>query len=341
MSSTSTANTVESELHFAKELLANGRKVVVATVIKTWGSSPRPAGSHLVIDDQGNFQGSVSGGCIEGAVVQEAQRVIEDGIHKILEFGVSQEQAWEVGLSCGGAIQILLTPVYKTVLLDRIISVYGEAFVALATDLHSGKQAVIDSMGTCGDLTLNKQLRDELHSMEIDNRSGMSTHDNVFFRIYAPKTKLLIIGAVHIAQFLAPIAEIAGFSVSIIDPRRAFASDTRFSNIEVIHAWPDDAMSEMSITSRTAIVTLTHDPKLDDPALKIGLKSAAFYIGSLGSKRTHAQRLERLSGEGLKEEAARIHAPVGLNLGGRAPQEIAVAILAEILQSKYKKRSTD
>lgn len=159
---------------------------------------------------------------------------------------------------------------------------------------------------------------------------------DLFARIYAPPPRLLIVGAVHIAQLLAPMAAMASFDVTIIDPRRAFASAERFANVAMTDAWPDEALQHLLPDAQTAVVTLTHDPKLDDPAMNVALRSQAFYVGALGSSRTHAKRVERLTELGLADQVGRIHAPVGLDLGGRFPGEIAVAILAEIIRARYK-----
>jgi xanthine dehydrogenase accessory factor len=173
--------------------------------------------------------------------------------------------------------------------------------------------------------------------MLIADRSGvLPESEDLFVRSYARAPRLIVIGAAHISQFLAPMATLAGFDVAVIDPRRAFAAEHRFEGVKLINAWPDEALQDLKLDSTSAVVTLTHDPKLDDPALIAALASPAFYVGALGSTRTHAKRVERLTEAGLGDKVKRIHAPVGLNLGGRAPREIAVSILAQVIQVRYR-----
>jgi xanthine dehydrogenase accessory factor len=207
--------------------------------------------------------------------------------------------------------------------------------VVLVTDLTSGAQALVYLREVSGDLPLDPDVvgraREALHADE----SGTIEHGGkrLFFHVQNPPLRLIIVGAVHISQALAPMAGLAGYSVVIIDPRRAFATDARFPDVTLVGDWPDEAMAAMTLDRRTAVVTLTHDPKLDDPALQSALKSDAFYIGALGSKRTHAARLGRLKSAGFTDaDCARIHGPVGLDLGALSPAEIAVSILAQITQ---------
>ena len=314
---------------------STGTGVALATVVRTWGSSPRPAGSHLAIDEGGAFVGSVSGGCIEGAVVTQALESIADGKPRLLEFGVSDERAWEVGLACGGRVQVYVGRVGGYV--DRLLAALRDKRpVALLTRLADGAQTLLDGASGDGGLTLTQEILDEVRGRIAADRSGpLDVDDGLFARIYAPMPRLLVVGAVHIAQALVPMACLAGFAVTVIDPRRSFASPERFPGLTLDDDWPDEAMARLVPDARTAVVTLSHDPKLDDPALIAALGSPAFYIGALGSRRTHAQRLERLREVGLETQTGRIRAPVGLDLGGRSPGEIAVAILAEIIQHRY------
>ena len=207
--------------------------------------------------------------------------------------------------------------------------------VVLVTDLTSGAQALVYPREVSGDLSLDpdavSRVRDALQADE----SGTIEHGGrrLFLHVQNPPLRLIIVGAVHISQALAPMAALAGYSVMIIDPRRAFATDARFPDVTLIGEWPDEVMATMTLDRRTAVVTLTHDPKLDDPALQTALKSEAFYIGALGSKRTHAARLGRLKSAGFGDaDCARIRGPVGLDIGALSPAEIAVSILAQITQ---------
>ncbi len=221
---------------------------------------------------------------------------------------------------------------------DRLLAAQREKRpVALVTRLADGAQAFVEGDACDGDLSLMPAILDEVLGRIAADRSGpLDTDDGLFARVYAPPPRLLVVGAVHIAQALVPMARLAGFAVTVIDPRRSFASAERFSDIDLTDDWPDEAMARLAPDARTAVVTLSHDPKLDDPALIAALESPAFYIGALGSRRTHAQRLERLREAGLESQSSRIRAPVGLDLGGRSPAEIAVSILAEIVQHRYK-----
>jgi xanthine dehydrogenase accessory factor len=222
-------------------------------------------------------------------------------------------------------------------ILERLMSA-GSARVAMAlvTRLSDGCQALVGNAVLCGDLELSAELVAAVgQSVRLERSGPLPQNEDLFVRVYAGPPRLLVVGAVHVTACLAPMAALAGFDVTVIDPRRAIASDERFPNITLSNEWPQEAMARLAPDARTAVVTLTHDPKLDDPALIAALNSAAFYIGSLGSVRTHAKRVQRLTELGLGDQVARIHAPVGLALGGRSPAEIAVATLAQIVQERY------
>ena len=211
------------------------------------------------------------------------------------------------------------------------------ASAAVVTRLSDGAQALFDGERWEGGFELADEQRKTVANMLIANRSGiLPGTDDLFVRSYARPPRLVVVGAAHISQALAPMAAIAGFEVIVIDARRAFASEDRFPGVTLVPTWPDKALEQLKLDAVTAVVTLTHDPKLDDPALIAALRSPAFYVGALGSKRTHAKRGERLAEAGLGDAVSRIHAPVGLDLGGRAPREIAVSILAEVIQVRYR-----
>lgn len=208
---------------------------------------------------------------------------------------------------------------------------------AVVTQLETGEQCFVSKGQVLGDLFLSDEQTQTVNEMIAGDICGQIDETTLFVRVYGPAFRLLIVGAVHIAQALAPMAQLAGFDVTVIDPRDAFLQAGRLSEIASVSDWPDDAMEKLKPDARTAVVTLTHDSKLDDPALFKALKSDAFYIGSLGSKRTHAKRLERLSSEGLAaQELDRIHAPVGLDINAKTPSEIAVSILAEIVATRRR-----
>ncbi|MEE4348622.1 MAG: XdhC family protein [Pacificimonas sp.] len=282
-----------------------GRGVAIATVTKTWGSAPRRRGAHLVIRDDGLFEGSVSGGCVEGDVITEAMTVIETGAAKALHYGVADAKAWEVGLACGGEIEILVQP-------------FGEGGFApnLATNILSA---------------LSEGREITAHIGEAGTQ--LEPADGTISRSYSPPLELLIVGAVHISQHLVPIARELGFTAKIVDPRGLFAKDERFAGIDVDDRWPDEAFADWKPGAATAVVALTHDPKLDDPALIAALNSDAFYIAALGSRRTHAARRERLAEQGFEEAAfARIHGPAGLPIGAANPAEIALSVAAQMIE---------
>ena len=226
----------------------------------------------------------------------------------------------------------------KPGVLARLVTAHAARRpVALVTRLSEGTQVLIDADDAIGELELDTAQHDALRTRLASGQSGpLDAAGDIFARIYAPAPRLVIVGAVHIAQALAPMATMAGYEVTIIDPRSAFATAQRFPGIVMNDGWPDEAMTRLAPDTQTAVVTLTHDPKLDDPALAAALVSPAFYIGALGSRRTHEKRLARLRDRGLEAQLDRIHAPVGLDLGGRFPTEIAVAILAEIIRVRYK-----
>ncbi len=327
-------------LEQAVKWLDEGIEVSLATVVETWGSSPRPVGSQLAVNNTGAFVGSVSGGCIEGSVIGEALSTISDGKHRILEFGVTNEQAWEVGLACGGDIKILIERVENINNLNRLLN---NRPIAAVTNLTTGERSYVTTLAVDGDFQLTKTLKTKVDSaLQHDHSIIYQDGDaDIFIHVFNRNLRCAIIGAVHISQALVPMAKIAGFDVTVIDPRGSFATQERFPGVKISEKWPDDALNEFKADTRTAIITLTHDPKLDDPALEAALKTDAFYIGSLGSRRTHASRLERLTSSGFNAaDLDRIHAPIGLDLGARSPSEIAVTILAEMIAAKHGKLET-
>ncbi len=222
----------------------------------------------------------------------------------------------------------------KSEILDDVLAAReAKRPAALVTDLSDGAQALVVDGKVKGDLDLTDAMLDGVRKALAKDESSTIVADErkIFIHVFTPPKRLVVVGAVHIAQALAPMAALAGYAVTIIDPRSAFAMDWRFPGVTLTHDWPDEALEALRPDRRTASHTLTHDPKLDDPALELALKSDAFYIGALGSTRTNAKRLERLGADGFSEvELARIHGPVGLDIGAISPAEIAIAILAEM-----------
>lgn len=300
-----------------------GRGAVLATVVETWGSAPRPVGSQLVIAGDGEMAGSVSGGCVEGAVVLEAMDAVGTGAAQMLEFGVSDDEAFAVGLACGGRIRVWLEPVGGALpveMLEALVAARAARRpVAYVVDVETGARRLDEAEAWA-----------ERFRMD---RSGMEEDGATFVHVHNPPLRMIVVGAVHIAQALLPMARLAGYDVALVDPRPAFGAEARFPGERIVEDWPDAALDGLGLDRRVAVVTLTHDPKLDDPAILRALRSEVFYLGCLGSTRTHAKRVARLEAEGITPEAiARIHAPVGLDIGARGPAEIAVSILAEITQ---------
>ncbi|QIE44537.1 XdhC family protein [Pseudohalocynthiibacter aestuariivivens] len=298
-----------------------GKGAALATVVETWGSAPRRTGAQLAISGAGEIAGSVSGGCVEGAVVAEALDAIETGKPMMLEYGVSDGDAFAVGLACGGTIRVLVEPVGQALpeplLAELIAARAARTPVAYVTGMNVAPR--LDRVG-----------HEERFRMD---RSGFEANGETFVAIHNPPLRLLIVGAVHIAQALVPMARLAGFDPVLIDPRAAFGNDIRFPGETILDDWPDEGVRGYGLDTRTALVLLTHDPKLDDPALIEALQSDAFYIGALGSSRTQAARVARMKAAGMTEtQIARIHGPVGLDLGAAGPAEIAVSILAEMIR---------
>lgn len=326
-----------SILQSALKWLDEGRQIALATVVQTWGSAPQPVGSQLLIDSAGAFLGSVSGGCVEGAVITEALDVIDSGKPVLMEFGVADETAWQVGLACGGTIRIFVESIdaVKAGFLKQIVSSRKDRVaVAQITDLASGKQRLVMAKDSAAD-RLATELGD---GFRFDKSCVVGDENEVFINIFNPALKLVIIGAVHIAQAVAPIALLTGYDVTVIDPRGSFASDARFEGVELIAQWPDEVLDRFDLDGRTAFVALTHDPKIDDPALRMALASQCFYIGALGSRRTHAARLERLEDV---PDLVRIDGPIGLDIGGRGAPEIAISIMAKMTSALRQGNKSD
>jgi xanthine dehydrogenase accessory factor len=317
----------------AIDWLAEGRGVAVATVIQTWGSAPQPVGSQFLIDAEGNFLGSVSGGCVEAEVVAQAAEVIATGAPRNLEFGVEDNTAWKVGLACGGSIRVFVQPLAAPGAPDGVLhrlirDVAARRGVALITNLDTGAASLANAPGDAGtDLAgaLAEAFRTD-KSTPVKADAG-----ELFINVFNPTLRLIVVGAVHIAQQLVPMARALGHETVILDPRSAFASEQRFAGTEIVREWPEDALPRIGLDARTALIVLTHDPRIDDPALIAALASDAFYVGALGSRKTHAARVERLLQAGVAAaEIERIHAPIGLDIGALGAAEIALSIVGEI-----------
>ena len=285
-------------------------EMALAIVLKTWGSSPRQPGSMMLIREDGHLVGSVSGGCVEGAVIVGSKQILKENRTELMEFGVADEDAWSVGLSCGGKISVFVCP------RNRI---ENGLFQKLGNVRNSRESTILEC-------DLKKG------SISIVNDKATDSEDVFNIKVTA-KPRLLIVGAVHISQYLIPMAKEVGFNVVLIDPRSHFGTSERFPGIEVSNDWPDEALKKLKLSDKDCLVTLTHDPKIDDPALQIALSSPLFSICCLGSKKTHAARKNRLLNSGITEQQFnRIRGPAGLDINAKTPAEIAISILAELIK---------
>jgi xanthine dehydrogenase accessory factor len=293
-----------------------GEEIALATVVETWGSSPRPLGSKMVVTRSGKMAGSVSNGCIEGAVFEEAQKVLKSGQAKVAAFGVADDVAFDVGLACGGHIEVFVQPLGPV--HEQLIGMLQRNVPAtLRTSLVTGEAELVEGAPA---------------GSELARREG-----DVFVEPFRRPAHLIIIGAIHIAIPLHRLAKLMGYRVTIVDARAKFATKERFPEAdELIVAWPDEAMARLSIDNSSYVVILTHDPKFDLPALRSVLGKDAGYVGAIGSRKTNQNRFDALRAEGFTEDQlARVHGPIGLDLGGRGAEETALGILAEITATRF------
>lgn len=336
--------------------LAGRHEVAVATVVGVKRSAPRPPGSKMAINDEGEVAGAVSGGCVEGAVVEVAERVIADGEPQLLHFGIADEDAWDVGLPCGGEISVFVARGAHEgfarvaredgrAALVTVVEPPERAGVALlvradGTSAPPGDPASAPRgpriAGSLGDPSLDAravELADELmwaERSELHEESGVT----LFVDVTAPAPRLVVFGAVDFAGALCRLARTAGWRPYVVDPRARFATPERFPDAEeVVAAWPEEAFAQIGgIDRATYVAVLTHDPKLDDAALSIALRSDAAYVGAMGSRRAQARRRERLLALGLSDdEIGRLAAPIGLDLGALTPEETALSIMSEVV----------
>jgi len=303
----------------------------------------------MAITPDGGIAGSVSGGCVEGAVFEEGVEALKKNQPKLLHFGVADETAWDVGLACGGSIDIFVKPFdngyYKSLrsVIEEEKSAVNLTIVRGPNDLLGREMLVRD------DGLITGLFGDHLHETAMnlaketlakgESSRGMLSEDvEVFAEAILPPPTLIAVGGVHITIALMTLAKTLGYRTVVIDPRTAFGNEERFPNVDqLIPMWPQDAFQQIHINRSTAIAMLTHDPKLDDPALKIALPSHAFYIGALGSKTTQAKRRQRLMDDGITEDQMkRLHGPIGLSIGAGTPEEIAMSIMAEIVAARNK-----
>lgn len=323
------------------------RPVALATVVSTWGSAPRVSGSKMAVTADMAMIGSVSGGCVENAVIQEALDGLQDGKPRLLQFGVSDDTAWDVGLTCGGKISIYVEPLdteFWQIAADLVRRDSPYAAVTILEGNLAGKKVLVGSDGdglyTSDGLAPNQiaMLADAAHqSLQTGQTKACTVAEfNVLIEVYVPRPRLIIVGGAHIAMALQKFAQQLGFQVMLIDPRKAFATPERFPDVtQILHTYPDKALLQIGLTAETYLAVLTHDPKIDDPALRTALPAGVRYIGILSSRRTHEKRLERLTVQGVDTNLFdQIRTPIGLNIGAKTPEEIALSIMAEIIAVK-------
>lgn len=329
--------------------------VALATVIETWGSAPRGVGAKMAMTADGRITGSVSGGCVEGAVAEAGSEVLLSREPRLLHFGVADETAWDVGLACGGTIDVFVEPLMPTNfnflrdLLEKdepfavVTMIAGPGAITGRKLIVQRGGRVFGQIGSEIDGLVAASARSALASATSSRQMHMLPDSDIgpvesFIEVVRPASTLIVIGGVHIAITLTSVAKTLGFRTIVIDPRRAFGSQDRFPDVDLlIQDWPQQAFEQIKITDSTAIASLTHDPKIDDPALGQALRSPAFYVGALGSRKTHAARRERLISAGFDPGAIdRIHGPIGLSIGASSPEEIAVSIMAEIIAAQHR-----
>lgn len=317
----------------------------MARVLKTWNAAPRPVGSIMLISEDQEMAGSVSGGCVEGAVVKAAQKVLTDGQFQILEFGVSNDDAWTVGLSCGGRIEVLLSPflskdnlIWKGI--QQAVTTNEGSIWCTKIGVEIQKEALVLLDGSViGDLP--KEIKAQALQAYQARKSHLLEWEvgQYFLHVIPKKSQLFLIGAAHLTADLIQLANGFGFECIVIDPRGIFANKTEFQQApdQLFNDYPSEVLSQFDLDQDAYAVTLSHDPKIDDNALEILLKKPVAYIGALGSRRTQAKRINRLLEKGFSQaEVDRIHGPVGVDINAKTPQEIALSILAEIVAVKNK-----
>jgi len=335
-----------------EEWVKEGKEFSLATVIYTWGSAPRTIGSAMAISKDEEIMGSVSGGCVEGAVIKEARSVLAKGDSKLLSFGVSNEDAWSVGLSCGGKLGVYLEKflAFKEEYPDKEVwqalhhAVRENKGCVLIRHLNEEKEVPIlispdgKRIGTWGDDILTAEAVrafGEHKSQTIEH----PVEGKLFLQVFPKKDKLIIVGAAHITADLVELANMFDFETVVIDPRGIFTDKNRFNRPpdELHRKWPEEILEKNALDQYTYAVLLTHDPKIDDQALHILLKSYIAYIGALGSRKTHGRRVARLEKAGFQEEEInRVHGPIGVDINAKRPKEIALSIVAELIEVKNR-----
>ncbi|MBV8354924.1 MAG: XdhC family protein [Candidatus Eremiobacteraeota bacterium] len=323
--------------------------MALATVVAVERSAPRDPGAVMAVNDRGEVAGSVSGGCVEGAVYEEAEDVLRTGRARLVTYGISDETAISVGLTCGGTIHVFIELLEDAIFERMAQALHAEEPIALATRLdgaHCGAKRVVDredAFGRMGSAGLDHAVTEEARALLALGETAIRTFGEdgepigvevrVFINSFAPRPNMYIFGAVDFTRAMVHVGKDLGYRVTVIDARPIFATRQRFPQADaVVVSWPDEFLSGAPVDERTAIIVLTHDVKFDVPLLRVALRTPAGYIGAMGSRRTHADRVEHLRAAGLtEEEIGRINAPIGLDLGARTPEETAISIAGEII----------
>jgi xanthine dehydrogenase accessory factor len=309
-------------LKSAQAWMAAGHRVTLATVVRTWGSAPRPVGALLVVRDDGLVSGSVSGGCVEDDLIEKVkvQDLAKDR-PAVATYGVTNEEATRWGLPCGGTLQLVLEPLNaESGITEMLETISRQQLVSRRLDMETGKVTLTPGRGS--------------DMLEFDGKTLLTVH--------GPRWRLILIGAAQLTRYLAEMARMLDYQVVVIDPREEYYTGWDMPGLEVNRGMPDDVIAALNLDGHSAVVALTHDPKLDDLALMEALKSAAFYVGAIGSKKNNDARRKRLLEFDLSQgEIDRLHGPVGLYLGSKTPPEIALAIVAEMTAVRYGVKSVD
>ena len=335
---------------------AEGKPIAIATVITVVGSAPRTVGATLALTAAGDIAGSVSGGCVEPAVIEAGLKTLRTGQPKLLSYGITEEQNVEqIGLSCGGEIQVFverlahLEPLAAAFHAERpivravVIAAPEGSGARLGANVLVPEQG--DLVGSTDSSALDTAVAGKARELLRNGESALATVEvegqpaRVFFEVYAPEPSLVIIGAGHITIPLSRLAKALDYRVAVVDPREAFATRERLPDAdEILLEWPDEALAHLPLSSATAVAVLSHDDKFDVPALTAALNSPAGYVGAIGSRGTRERRDRRLREAGVTDEQiARIHGPIGLDIGAQTPEEIALAILAQIVAARRGK----
>ncbi len=329
-----------------QDWFAAGERIAVATVIRVLGSAPRPVGARMIVSSEGRMAGSVSGGCVETTVYEEMMDVLGGGPPRSLHFGITDDMIWDVGLACGGTIDVFVQEL-DPALASALAACVEQGEPCVLAIRVSGEGLGDTALVTPGGVAFGPAEGESVAAAremlaagaEFGTTRSIAPDQELYLEPFLPSPVLVIVGGVHIAIPLTRFAAELGFRTVVVDPREKFANRERFPEAgEVVVAWPDEALAHLKVDRSTYVVLLTHDPKIDEPTLAAALKTEAAYIGAIGSRKTHTERFERMARWGVtREQLERVYAPIGLDLGGRSPEETALSIIAEVVAVKNKR----